>query len=65
MKTEVKVLKDTLSSEQDKLKTLQSKYDNTKESLKGSKSDLAKARVGCGSCSWEHDLHYVSEASKL
>ena len=42
MKAEVKELKDTLSSEQDKLKTFQTKYDNTKKSLKSAKSRLAK-----------------------
>ena len=35
MKTEVKGLKDTLSGEHEKLKTLYAKYDNTQECLKG------------------------------
>ena len=44
MKTAVKGLKDTLKSEQGKLKTLEAKYDNAKEGLKGVKAKLAKAK---------------------
>ena len=44
MKTEVKRLKDTLSCNQEKLETLPTKYNNTKESLKGAKSEHAKAK---------------------
>ena len=44
MKTKVEGLKDTLSDDQEKLKTLQAKYNNTKESLKGAKSKLVKAK---------------------
>ena len=43
MKAEVKVLKDTLSSKLEKLKTLQAKYDNAK-GLKGAKAELAKGK---------------------
>ena len=45
MKFEVKGLKDTLSSEQEKLKTLQTKYENVKENLKTAEGALAKSIV--------------------
>ena len=37
-------MKDTLSCNQEKLETLPTKYNNTKESLKGAKSEHAKAK---------------------
>ena len=44
LKAEVKGFKDTLSCEQDKLKALQAKYNNFKDSLKSARSELAKAK---------------------
>ena len=39
-------MNDTRSGEQEKLKSLQAKFDNTEESLKGAKSELTKTK-GC------------------